>query len=126
MARDDAVHVAYKELRAELGEMQNQAQQDKIATLTAQLTAAQSEISQRNQNATILNAVGQQIAPLADGFQTLQRTVDKILGSMPPTVNVPYPQLKAYNPEVAQAAAYGAAAGGYAGYGYCNNGGFWG
>ena len=111
---------------SKLGEMQNQAQQDKIASLTAQLTAAQSEISQRNQNATILNAVGQQIAPLAAGLQALQGTVDKIQCSMPPTVSVPYPQLKAYNPEVAQAAAYGAAAGGYAGYGYCNNGGFWG
>lgn len=109
---------------AKLNEMQNQAQQDKIAQLTAQLTAAQSEISQRNQNATILNAVGQQIAPIAAGLQSLQGVVDKIQCSMPPTVSVPYPQLRAFNPEVAQAAAYGAAAGGYAG-GYCNNG-FWG
>ena len=111
---------------AKLGEMQNQAQQDKIATLTAHLTAAQSEISQRNQNATILNAVGQQIAPLVIGLQALQSDVDGIKCKLPNTVSIPYPQLKAYNPEVAQAAAYGAAAGGYAGYGYCNNGGFWG
>lgn len=113
---------------AKLGEMQNQAQQDKIASLTAQLTAAQSEISQRNQNATILNAVGQQIAPLAEGLQALQGTVDKIQCSMPPTVSVPYPQLSVYNPEIARAAAYGAAAGNYAG-GYCAYGanpGFWG
>ena len=111
---------------SKLGEMQNQAQQDKIASLTAQLTAAQSEISQRNQNATILNSVGQQIAPLAAGIQALQSEVDGIKCKLPNTVSIPYPQLKAYNPEVAQAAAYGAAAGGYAGYGYCNNGGFWG
>lgn len=113
---------------AKLGEMQNQAQQDKIASLTAQLTAAQSEISQRNQNATILNAVGQQIAPLAAGLQALQGTVDKIQCSMPPTVSVPYPQLSVYNPEIARAAAYGAAAGNYAG-GYCAYGAnpcFWG
>ena len=111
---------------AKLGEMQNQAQQDKIASLTAQLTAAQSEISQRNQNATILNSVGQQIAPLAAGIQALQGEVDGIKCKLPNTVSVPYPQLQVYNPEVARAAAFGAAAGGYAGYGYCNNGGFWG
>ena len=63
---------------AKLSEMQNQAQQDKIASLTAQNTALQSEISQRNQNATILNAVGQQIAPLAAGLQALQSDVDGI------------------------------------------------
>ena len=116
---------------AKLGEMQNQAQQDKIASLTAQLTAAQSEISQRNQNATILNSVGQQIAPLAAGIQALQSEVDGIKCKLPNTVSVPYPQLQVYNPEVARAAAFGAAAGGYAGYGYggcgCGyNGGFWG
>ena len=113
---------------AKLGEMQNQAQQDKIASLTAQNTALQSEISQRNQNATILNAVGQQIAPLAAGIQALQGEVDGIKCKLPNTVSVPYPQLQVYNPEVARAAAYGAAAGNYAG-GYCAygaNAGFWG
>ena len=113
---------------SKLDEMQNQAQQDKIASLTAQNTALQSEISQRNQNATILNAVGQQIAPLAAGLQSLQGTVCKIQESMPHTVPVVYPQLSVYNPEIARAAAYGAAAGNYAG-GYCAYGanpGFWG
>lgn len=111
---------------AKLNEMQNQAQQDKIAQLTAQLTAAQSEISQRNQNATILNAVGQQIAPIAAGLQALQGDVDGIKCKLPNTVSVPYPQLQVYNPEVARAAAFGAAAGGYAGYGCGYNTGFWG
>ena len=112
---------------AKLSDMQNQAQQDKIASLTAQLTAAQSEISQRNQNATILNAVSQQIAPLAAGLQALQGDVDGIKCKLPNTVSVPYPQLQVYNPEVARAAAYGAAAGNYAGS-YCayGNAGFWG
>lgn len=112
---------------AKLNEIQNQAQQDKISQLTAQLTAAQSEISQRNQNATILNAVGQQIAPIAAGLQALQGDVEGIKCKLPNTVSVPYPQLQVYNPEVARAAAYGAAAGGYAGYG-CGgyNAGFWG
>lgn len=110
---------------AKLDAMQNQSLQDKIAALTAEKAALQGEISQRNQNATILNAVGQQIAPLAAGIQALQGEVDGIKCKLPNTVSVPYPQLRVFNPEVAQAAAVGAAAGSY-GYGYCNNGGFWG
>lgn len=112
---------------SKLTEMQNQAQQDKIASLTAQNTALQSEISQRNQNATILNAVSQQIAPLAAGLQTLQSDVEKVKCSLPPTISVPYPTVTAVNTDLYRAAAYGAAAGGYAGYG-CGgyNAGFWG
>lgn len=93
---------------AKLDAMQNQALQDKIASLTAEKATLTAEISQRNQNATILNAVGQQIAPLAAGLQALQGDVDKIRCSMPPTVAVPYPQLQVFNPEVARAAAFGA------------------
>ena len=112
---------------AKLDAMQNQALQDKIAALTAQNSTLQAEISQRNQNATILNAVSQQIAPLAAGISALQGEVDGIKCKLPNTVSVPYPQLQVYNPEVARAAAYGAAAGNYAG-GYCayGNAGFWG
>ncbi len=111
---------------AKLDAMQNQALQDKIAALTAEKATLQSEISQRNQNATILNAVGQQIAPLAAGISALQGEVDGIKCKLPNTVSVPYPQLQVYNPEVARAAAFGAAAGGYSGCGYGYNGGFWG
>lgn len=113
---------------AKLDAMQNQAQQDKIASLTTQLAAAQSEISQRNQNATILNAMGQQNAPIVAALQTLQSEVDGIKCKLPNTVSVPYPQLQVYNPEVARAAAVGAAAGQYSGYGCgCGyNAGFWG
>lgn len=112
---------------AKLDAMQNQALQDKIASLTAEKATLTAEISQRNQNATILNAVGQQIAPLAAGLQALQGDVDKIRCSMPPTVAVPYPQLQVFNPEVARAAAYGAYMGdsAYARSGCgCNN--YWG
>lgn len=112
---------------AKLDAMQNQALQDKIAALTADKATLTAEISQRNQNATILNAVSQQIAPLVAGLQSLQGEVDGIKCKLPNTVSVPYPQLQVYNPEVARAAAFGAAAGGYAGYG-CGgyNTGFWG
>ena len=110
---------------AKLDAMQNQALQDKIAALTAEKATLQSEISQRNQNATILNAVGQQIAPLAAGLQALQSDVDGIKCKLPNTVSVPYPQLQVYNPEVARAAAVGAAAGQYAGYGCGYTPTFW-
>ena len=109
---------------AKLDAIQNQALQDKIASLTAQNAALQGEISQRNQNATILNSVGQQIAPLVAGLQSLQSDVDGIKCKLPNTVPVQWPKLEAYNPEVYRAAAYGAAAGSYAG-GY-NGCGYWG
>lgn len=113
---------------AKLDAMQNQALQDKIAALTAEKATLTAEISQRNQNATILNAVGQQIAPLAAGLQALQGDVDGIKCKMPPTVAVPYPQLQVYNPETFRAAAFGAYAGdvayGRSGYGCGHN--YWG
>lgn len=111
---------------AKLDAMQNQALQDKIAALTAEKATLQSEISQRNQNATILNAVGQQIAPLAAGLQALQSDVEKVKCSLPPTISVPYPTVTAVNTDLYKAAAYGAAAGNYAGCGCGYNAGFWG
>lgn len=112
---------------AKLDAMQNQALQDKISALTAEKATLQAEISQRNQNATILNAVGQQIAPLAAGLQALQSDVEKVKCSLPPTISVPYPTVTAVNTDLYRAAAYGAYAGdaayarGCAGYG-----GYWG
>lgn len=109
---------------AKLDAMQNQALQDKIAALTAQNSTLQAEISQRNQNATILNAVGKQIAPIAAGLQALQGDVEKVKCSLPPTISVPYPTVTAVNTDLYRAAAYGAAAGSYAGGYGCN--GYWG
>lgn len=110
---------------AKLSEMQNQAQQDKIASLTAQNAALQSEISQRNQNATILQAVGQQIAPLIAGQQAMQADIDSVKCRMPNTVPVQWPNIVGVNLDAYRAAAYGAAAGNYAG-GYNGCTGFWG
>ena len=114
---------------AKLDSIQTQALQDKIAALTAQNTTLQGEISQRNQNATILNAVGQQIAPLAAGLQALQSDVDGIKCKLPNTVPVQYPNIVGVNLDTSRAAAYGAYAGdaayGRSGYGCgCNN--YWG
>lgn len=114
---------------AKLDAMQNQVLQDKIASLTAEKATLTAEISQRNQNATILNAVGQQIAPLAAGLQALQSDVDGIKCRMPATVPVQYPNIVGVNLDTYRAAAFGAYAGdaayGRGGYGCgCNN--YWG
>ena len=93
---------------AKLDAIQNQALQDKIAQLTAHNSTLQSEISQRNQNATILNAVSQQIAPIAAGLQALQGDVDGIKCKLPPTISVPYPTVTAVNTDLYRAAAFGA------------------
>lgn len=114
---------------AKLDAMQNQALQDKIASLTAEKATLTAEISQRNHNATILNAVGQQIAPLAAGLQALQSDVDGIKCKLPNTVPVQYPNIVGVNLDTYRAAAFGAYAGdatyGRGGYGCgCNN--YWG
>lgn len=114
---------------AKLDSIQTQALQDKITALTAEKATLAAEISQRNQNATILNAVGQQIAPLAAGLQALQSDVDGIKCKLPNTVPVVYPNIQAVNTDLCRAAAYGAYAGdvayGRSGYGCgCNN--YWG
>lgn len=114
---------------AKLDAIQNQALQDKIAALTAEKASLTAEISQRNQNATILNAVGQQIAPLAAGLQALQGDVDGIKCRMPQTVPVQYPNIVGVNLDTYRAAAFGAYAGdayGRSGYGCGCNGGYWG
>lgn len=114
---------------AKLDAIQNQALQDKITALTAEKATLTAEISQRNQNATILNAVGQQIAPLAAGLQALQSDVDGIKCRMPATVPVQYPNIVGVNLDTYRAAAFGAYAGdaayGRGSYGCgCNN--YWG
>ena len=114
---------------AKLDSIQTQALQDKITALTAEKATLAAEISQRNQNATILNAVGQQIAPLAAGLQALQSDVDGIKCKLPNTVPVVYPNIQAVITDLYRAAAYGAYAGdvayGRSGYGCgCNN--YWG
>lgn len=114
---------------AKLDAMQNQALQDKITALTAEKATLTAEISQRNQNATILNNVSQQIAPLVAGLQSLQSDVDGIKCRMPQTVPVQYPNIVGVNLDTYRAAAFGAYAGdaayGRGGYG-CGYNNYWG
>lgn len=111
LALRDGATANNQAILAKLDAMQNQALQDKIAALTANNATLTAEISQRNQNATILNSVAQQINPLVAGIQGLQSEVDAIKCRMPQTVPVIFPNIKAYNADVYQAAAAGAYAG---------------
>lgn len=125
----DAYREGFQSLLAKMDASEARRQQEALAARDAKIAVLEGEISQRNQNATILNAFGQQIAPLLSGLQELRSDVDGIKCKMPPTVSVPYPQLQVYNPETYRAAAFGAFAGdaAYARGGYgcgCNN--YWG
>ena len=64
------------------------------------------------------------IAPVVAGLNALQSEVDGIKCKLPNTVPVQWPNIVGVNLDTYRAAAYGAAAGNYAGA-YCNNG-YWG
>lgn len=123
----DAYREGFQALVAKMDAAEARRQQEALAAKDSEISTLKGEISQRNQNATILGNVTQQIAPIVASLQTLQGEVDKIRCSMPPTVAVPYPQLQAINTDCFRAAAFGAYAGdamyGRGGCG-CNN--YWG
>ena len=123
----DAYREGFQAVVAKMDVAEARRQQEALAAKDAEISTLKGEISQRNQNATILGNVTQQIAPIVASLQTLQGEVDKIRCSMPPTVAVPYPQLQAINTDCFRAAAFGAYAGdamyGRGGCG-CNN--YWG
>ena len=107
----DAYREGFQALVAKMDAAEARRQQEALAAKDAEISTLKGEISQRNQNATILGNVTQQIAPIVASLQTLQGEVDKIRCSMPPTVAVPYPQLQAINTDCFRAAAFGAYAG---------------
>ena len=95
------------------------AERQKSATLAAQL-------NNEHQTQAIMANVAQQNAPIVAALQALQSDVDGIKCKLPNTISVPYPTVTAINTDLYRAAAFGAAAGGYAGYGCGYNAGFWG
>lgn len=125
LALRDGATLNTQSILAKLDAMENQSMQDKIAALTAQNGVLQNEISQRNQNATILSNVSQQIAPLVAGLNALQSDVDSIKCKMPSTVPVQWPNIVGVNLDTYRAAAYGTAVGNLAGCGY-SGAGYWG
>ena len=97
------------------------AERQKSATLAAQL-------NNEHQTQAIMANVAQQNAPIVAALQALQSDVDGIKCKLPNTVPVQWPNIVGVNLDTYRAAAYGAAAGGYAGCGcgYGYNAGFWG
>lgn len=124
----DASLAQTQAILAKLDAAETRVLQDKLDAERQKSTTLAAQLNNEHQTQTIMGSVAQQIAPLVAGIQALQGEVDGIKCKLPNTVSVPYPQLSVYNPEIARAAAYGAAAGNYAG-GYCAYGanpGFWG
>lgn len=97
-----------------LNEFKQLYQSDKMDRLTAENLALKGQISQANQNSYIAATIQANTAPILNRINALQGDVDGIKCKMPPTVAVPYPQLQAFNPEIARAAAFGAYAGDFA------------
>ena len=128
LALRDASQAQTQAILAKLDAAETRVLQDKLDAERQKSATLAAQLNNEHQTQAIMGSVAQQIAPLAAGIQALQGEVDGIKCKLPNTVSVPYPQLSVYNPEIARAAAYGAAAGNYAG-GYCAYGanpGFWG
>ena len=128
LALRDASQAQTQAILAKLDAAETRVLQDKLDAERQKSATLAAQLNNEHQTQTIMGSVAQQIAPLVAGIQALQGEVDGIKCKLPNTVSVPYPQLSVYNPEIARAAAYGAAAGNYAG-GYCAYGanpGFWG
>lgn len=87
---------------------ENLYRQDKYDALLAKNTALTGELSQMRQNQYIASSV---TAPILAQVNALQGDVDSIKCRMPNTVPVVYPQIKAFNTDCYNAAAFGAAAG---------------
>lgn len=97
---------------------ENLYRQDKYDNLLAKNATLTGELSQLRQNQYISATIQANTAPILNRVDALQGDVDGIKCKMPPTVAVPYPQIKAYNSDCFNAAAFGAAAGTFAAEGY--------
>lgn len=123
----DATQSQTQAILAKLDAAETRVLQDKLDAERQKNATLAAQINNEHQTQAIMASVAQQNAPIVAALQALQSDVDGLKCKLPNTVSVPYPQLSVYNPEIARAAAYGAAAGNFAGgcaYGY--NGGFWG
>lgn len=90
---------------------ENLYRQDKYDRVLAENLALKGQLSQSQQNQYISATVQANSAPIIGALNTLQSEVESIKCKMPPTVSVPYPQLRAFNTDCYQAAAFGALSG---------------
>lgn len=122
LALRDGATANNQAILAKLDAMEARHCQEKIDQLTSEKLALQGQISQLNQNGFISATIQANTAPLANALAGLQNEVDAIKCRMPNTVPVIFPNIKAYNADVYQAAAAGAYAGDLAAQGLYNNG----
>ena len=121
----DATQAQTQAILAKLDAAETRVLQDKLDAERQKSATLAAQLNNEHQTQAIMANVAQQIAPLVAGLQALQGDVEKVKCSLPPTISVPYPTVTAVNTDLYKAAAYGAAAGSYAGYGYGCNSGFW-
>lgn len=124
----DASLAQTQAILAKLDAAETRVLQDKLDAERQKSTTLAAQLNNEHQTQTIMGSVAQQIAPLVAGIQALQGEVDGIKCKLPNTVPVQWPNIVGVNTDLYKAAAYGAAAGNYAG-GYCAYGanpGFWG
>lgn len=113
---------------AKLDAAETRVLQDKLDTERQRSATLAAQLNNEHQTQAIMGNVAQQLAPVIAGLNALQSDVDGIKCKLPNTVPVVYPNVQAVNTDLYRAAAYGAAAGSYAGYGYgcgCGNNGYW-
>ena len=123
----DASQAQTQAILAKLDAAETRVLQDKLDAERQKSSTLAAQLNNEHQTQAIMANVAQQNAPIVAALQALQSDVEKVKCSLPPTISVPYPTVTAVNTDLYRAAAYGAAAGNYAG-GYCayGNAGFWG
>ena len=128
LALRDASQAQTQAILAKLDAAETRVLQDKLDAERQKSATLAAQLNNEHQTQTIMGSVAQQIAPLVAGIQALQGEVDGIKCKLPNTVPVQWPNIVGVNTDLYKAAAYGAAAGNYAGSycGYGANAGFWG
>lgn len=86
---------------AEMREMQRE-----IDALRESKSDLKTKLALKDQNDFVQATINAGLQPLYGAIQKLQSDLDGLKCKMPPTVNVPYPQLKAFNADAAYAAAW--------------------
>ena len=87
----------------EMREMQRE-----IDALRESKSDLKTKLALKDQNDFVQATVNAGLQPLYGAIQKLQSDVDGLKCKMPPTVSVPWPQLRAYNPDAAVAAQWAA------------------
>lgn len=121
----DATQAQTQAILAKLDAAETRVIQDKLDAERQKSATLAAQLNNEHQTQAIMANVAQQNAPIVAALQALQSDVDGIKCKLPQTISVPYPTVTAVNTDLYRAAAYGAAAGSYAGYGYGCNSGFW-